>query len=45
MIVTSLPYYSVQTSDIQTACLVAGQAMPFTPKEKIVTSWFERFVV
>ena len=35
--------YIDMTSDIQMACLVAGQAMPFMPKEKIVISWFENY--
>ncbi|XP_065896882.1 GATOR2 complex protein MIOS-like [Dysidea avara] len=35
--------YIDMTSDIQTACLVAGQAMPFTPKVAKVTTWFDSY--
>ena len=33
-----------QTGDVQTACLVAGQVMPFAIKIKQVQAWFQGYV-
>ena len=36
-----LIFIPLQTGDVQTACLVAGQVLPSMIKTKVVSSWFQ----